>query len=65
MNYILQLQQENTDLKDSMRKADEMVEDFFRYINSEKFKHGSLLDGYVNIGDIGDRLRLIRSELMI
>jgi hypothetical protein len=63
MNYIKKLQLEVKELTADKKCADDIVNELFRYLNSEKFTCGSELDNYVNIKDIMVYLTRIRSVL--
>jgi hypothetical protein len=63
MNYIKRLEHELQEAQLDKQKADEIVNELFKYLNSSKFQCGDELDNYVNIKDIMTYLDRIRSVL--
>lgn len=65
MNYIKRLEHELQEAQLDKQKADEIVNELFKYLNSSKFQYGNELDNYVNIKDIMTYLHRIRNVLWI
>lgn len=63
MNYIHRLQQENEQLRNAARAAQEATSDLREYVNSAKFRSGDALDNYVNVQDVILRLAPISEAL--
>jgi hypothetical protein len=55
--YINQLQDTLADVSAQRDSLKEMVQDLEAYLQSDKFRCGDELDGYVNINDVLARLR--------
>jgi hypothetical protein len=51
-NYIKSLKNDKAQLEMAKDRAHEAVADLAQYLNSEKFRCGDALDGYVNIEDV-------------
>lgn len=56
MNYIHELQADNTALTERIDSARTALTDLLVYLNSEKFRCGNTLDGYVNVRDVIARM---------
>jgi len=56
MNYIYKLQKEVEDKDEMLRKMVEALQGLRAYLQSEKFRCGNDLDGYVNTQDVLNRL---------
>lgn len=63
MKHISMLQDENKELKAKTESAKNKVDNLVKYLNSPKFHCGDSLDGYVNVQDVLDILRYIRTDL--
>jgi len=63
MNFIKQLQEETQEKSCRIIDAQEKINETLRYLNSDKFRCGNALDGYVNISDVYDRIMIIRNIL--
>lgn len=64
MKYITVLQYENKELKARAESAKTKMDNLVKYLNSPKFHCGDTLDGYVNVQDVLDVLRDIRTDLI-
>jgi flagellar biosynthesis chaperone FliJ len=56
MNYIHQLQNEVKENRDALQDFREALQDLRAYLQSDKFRCGDSLDGYVNVQDVLNRL---------
>jgi len=56
MNYIHKLQKEIKDKEAMLQKMVEALQGLRAYLQSEKFRCGNDLDGYVNTQDVLNRL---------
>ena len=56
MNYIYQLQNEVTEKRDVIQDMRDTLQDLREYLQSDKFRCGDDLDGYVNVQDVLNRL---------
>jgi hypothetical protein len=63
MNYTKTLQERVKDSEQARREANEAAYALRAYLLSDKFRCGSDLDNYVNIGDVLARLTSITDAL--
>jgi hypothetical protein len=63
MNYIKRLEMEVVELGNDIEIIDNIVTEAYKYLNSEKFRCGDELDGYVNVKDIMRYLDRIRGNV--
>ena len=63
MNYIKRLELELKEANADKEMADYVVNELFRYLNSDKFACGNELDGYISIRDVRGYLTRIRAQL--
>lgn len=61
MNYIKQLQSENTELKNQITEAKEVINELYRYLMLPKFAENNM----VNKQDIFNRLDPAKNLLML
>lgn len=61
MNYIKQLQEENKELKNTIKESQEIIHELYQYLHSSKFHQ----DNSVNIHDIFLRLEPARELLTL
>ena len=57
MNYIRQLQAENSSIRRELEAVKEGLSDLRKYVHSPKFNCGDRLDHYINISDVLGYLR--------
>ena len=70
MNYIKQLQTQNSELQDQLKRAEEMAVELLTYASSEKFwgdwenrRETYIEDQKINKTDVINRTQLILNEL--
>ena len=63
MNYIKRLEEENREKNEAVVKGLGAINEIRRYLNSEKFRCGDDLDGYVNVADMFQGLRVVEDKL--
>ena len=63
MNYIKRLEKEIEEANQDKKCAEDIVNELFRYLNSDKFNCGNSLDQYVNVKDIATYLHRIKAVL--
>lgn len=61
MNYIKQLQEDNTELKNQLIESQEIITELYHYLQLPKFYNS---DNMVNVQDIFNRLDPIRQLLI-
>lgn len=64
MKYINKLQETVQKQNASIEAARESVMEALAYLDSEKFRCGSELDGYVSVSDMVARIRTIERALI-
>jgi predicted RNase H-like nuclease (RuvC/YqgF family) len=65
MNYIKRLEDENKVLKNKMTEVKAKIMELENYLNGPKFHCGDSLDNYVNTQDVIDRIKDIKTDLIL
>lgn len=63
MNYIKQLQSENAELQEQIRRIQEVTMDLMAYAQSDKFSGGGDIGTYISKNDVIHRTQLILNEI--